>query len=123
MGELGYPSSADELRPRLSRLLNDEASFVYVAATDDSVIGFATGYVIPLIHRDAPIGRLTAMAVSAGARGSGAGRALVDSVTAEAKARGCHRLEVTSGAHRTDAHGFYERLGFEDRPRRFVKPL
>jgi GNAT superfamily N-acetyltransferase len=32
-------------------------------------------------------------------------------------------LVVTSAAHRTDAHGFYERLGFVDKPRRYVKQL
>jgi ribosomal protein S18 acetylase RimI-like enzyme len=33
------------------------------------------------------------------------------------------QLEVTTAEDRTDAHGFYERLGFEERPRRYVLEL
>jgi GNAT superfamily N-acetyltransferase len=104
-------------------VLGDPSAFVYVAATGTGVVGFASGHAIPLVNRDAPIGRLTALAVSAGARGSGIGRALVEAVTEDARSRGCDRLEVTSGEHRSEAHRFYEHIGFEDRPRRFVKSL
>jgi GNAT superfamily N-acetyltransferase len=93
-----------------------------VAEAGGEAIGFASGYAMPLIQRD-PAGRLAALVVGAGARRAGVGRALVDAVTSEARRRGCERLEVTSAAHRSDAHGFYERLGFVDKPRRFVKQL
>jgi GNAT superfamily N-acetyltransferase len=108
--------------PRLSRLLAEPAAFLFVAEADGQVIGFASGYAMPLIQRD-PVGRLAALAVGDGGHGSGVGRALVDAVTEEARRRGCERLEVTSAAHRHDAHRFYEHLGFEDKPHRFVKYL
>jgi GNAT superfamily N-acetyltransferase len=93
--------------PRLTRLLADPAAFLYVASADGSVVGFASGYAIPLIQRE-PTARLMALVVADGARGSGVGRALV---------------EVTSAAHRAEAHAFYEHLGFEDKPHRFIKQL
>ncbi len=34
-----------------------------------------------------------------------------------------HQIEVTSAAHRARAHSFYERLGYEERPKRFIKRL
>jgi GNAT superfamily N-acetyltransferase len=108
--------------PRLSRLLADPAAFLYVAEADGELIGFISGYAMPLIQRE-PAGRLAALVVGDGARGAGVGRALVEAVTDEARRRGCDRLEVTSAAYREDAHSFYEHLGFEDRPRRFVKQL
>jgi len=40
-----------------------------------------------------------------------------------ARERGCYRLEVTTRPDRAAARGLYESLGFEERPRRLVKPL
>ena len=40
-----------------------------------------------------------------------------------ARATGCERLEVTTRPHRDDAFGFYLDAGFEERPRRLVRPV
>jgi len=122
LGQLGYPADVDTVRSRLVRLIEDEAAFPYVAYENGAVVGFAAGYAMPLIQRE-PAGRLAALIVADGSRGMGVGRALVDAVTEEARRRGCERLEVTSAEHRRDAHAFYERLGFEEKPRRYIKTL
>ncbi len=48
---------------------------------------------------------------------------LIDAIESLARARSCFRLEVTTQPQRTDALGFYVALGFQERPRRLVKPL
>jgi GNAT superfamily N-acetyltransferase len=63
------------------------------------------------------------LVVHPGLRGKGIGRRLVAVAERFARDCGCERLELTSGAHRHDAHRFYTTLGFSPRPVRFVKDL
>ena len=51
--------------------------------------------------------------VAAPARRSGVGRALIRAAEAKARRHGCPRLDLSSGDWRSDAHAFYEALGFE----------
>jgi GNAT superfamily N-acetyltransferase len=96
---------------------------VYVAEMDGAVVGFAAVQVVPLLERERPLCRLTALVVDEEARRPGVGRALLERVEDEARRLGCERLEVTSSVQREDARAFYERLGFEERPRRFLKTV
>jgi len=45
-------------------------------------------------------------------RGGGIGRAMMAHAIAEARAAGARTVQLTSNKARTDAHRFYERLGF-----------
>lgn len=47
------------------------------------------------------------------ARGTGLGTKMMQWAVEEARARGCAMVQLTTDASRTDAHRFYERLGFE----------
>ena len=44
--------------------------------------------------------------------GLGLGALMMQWAIDEARRRGCRRLELTSNRSRTEAHRFYERLGF-----------
>ena len=123
LGELGYPASAREVAQRLARVERDAASCVLVAELEGRVVGMAAFHVIPHIELDRPTARLTSLVVAEEARRKGVGRALVDRVEAEARAAGCGRVELMTGDQRTDAHAFYDALGFADASRRFVKEL
>nr|WP_232327982.1 GNAT family N-acetyltransferase [Kibdelosporangium sp. MJ126-NF4] len=46
-------------------------------------------------------------------RGGGLGQQLIEWAITEAGRRGCGLVQLTTDASRTDAHRFYERLGFE----------
>lgn len=46
-------------------------------------------------------------------RGGGIGGQLLERLVATARRRGCRVLELESAGHRTRAHGFYERHGFQ----------
>ncbi len=50
--------------------------------------------------------------VSSALRGHGIGRQLVEFAIDEASRRGCRLVQLTTDRSRTDAHRFYERLGF-----------
>jgi GNAT superfamily N-acetyltransferase len=45
-------------------------------------------------------------------RGTGIGREMIGAAVDLARARGCKSVELTTNKRRTDAHRFYERLGF-----------
>jgi GNAT superfamily N-acetyltransferase len=45
-------------------------------------------------------------------RGSGLGTLFIEWAIEESRRQGCQLVELTSDATRTDAHRFYERLGF-----------
>lgn len=50
--------------------------------------------------------------IASGLRGMGIGEALVREAIGRARARGCAIVQLTTDRSRTDAHRFYERLGF-----------
>jgi len=45
-------------------------------------------------------------------RGRGIGAKMIEHAVSEAKRRGCRLVQLTSNMARSDAHRFYERLGF-----------
>jgi ribosomal protein S18 acetylase RimI-like enzyme len=123
LAELGYPSSEEEFRRRFEHYSVVAGTHLIAAEEDGEVIGLAAMQVMPLIHRDLPVGRITAMVVRADRRGAGVGRRLEEELEAIARREGCGRIDLTSRHHREEAHAFYRSLGFEETSRRFVKDL
>jgi N-acetylglutamate synthase-like GNAT family acetyltransferase len=123
LGELGYPSDGAAVRRRLGRIRSDASSRLFVAETDGDIAGLAGLQVLPLIEHDEVGCMLTAIVVAERYRRRGIGVELVATVEREARYRGCSRLVLGSAERRTDAHAFYEALGFETTGRRFVKAL
>ena len=123
LDELGYPTEPAVLARRLERVASDPSNRVLVAVRDAEVLGLAGLHVLWILNHEGAAGRLMILSVRADCRRTGVGSALVDAVESIARSKGCELIEVTSGAHRADAHAFYERLGYVERPRRFVKRL
>ena len=119
---LGYPAAPDAIAVRLARLVGagDEA---FVAVVAGEVVGLVTLHVTQVLHRPAPVGRITGLVVAEAATRGGVGRALVGWAEARLADRGCGFVEVTSGLARSDAHRFYERLGYRNDDLRFFKVL
>jgi N-acetylglutamate synthase-like GNAT family acetyltransferase len=120
LAQLGYPATPDRVAPRLERLraAGDE---LLVAEVQGTVVGLANLHVSPSLEYDAPAGKLGALVVDERHRRAAVGRALVAAVEARARERGCGLLFLTTAERRSDAHAFYERLGFERTGRRYAK--
>jgi GNAT superfamily N-acetyltransferase len=121
LAELGYPLTEELMRENLVRLGDAPTDRAWVAERDGAVIGVVSAHLTPLFHQRGYLGRITALVVTAAARGQGIGGRLVRQAEAFCWQAGCARMELTSGDHRTDAHRFYEGLGWRAESRRFIK--
>jgi GNAT superfamily N-acetyltransferase len=122
LGQLGYPTEAAAVPPRLERLMI-VGDRIVVAELGGQIVGFAQLHVSPAIEYEQPAAKLSALVVDEAHRGKGIGRALVESMEAEARARRCAMLFLTTAARREDAHEFYRRVGLEETGKRFAKRL
>lgn len=78
------------------------------------ILGTASLTIVPnLSYRGRPHAIVDNVIVADGERGKGDGEALMRFCIDQAQATGCTRLSLTTDLRRTDAHRFYERLGFE----------
>ncbi|MEU6056593.1 GNAT family N-acetyltransferase [Streptomyces sp. NPDC047097] len=109
--------SPEDLTPyttAFERLAKDPAQQLVVAVRERRVIGTLQLTVIPgLARRGALRSVIEAVRIHADARGSGLGAQLIEWAVAESRRQGCQLVQLTSDATRTDAHRFYQRLGFE----------
>jgi ribosomal protein S18 acetylase RimI-like enzyme len=91
----------------------DRAQLLVVATVGGQVVGTMQLSFIPgLAHRGALRAQVESVRVSAHHRSRGLGRAMLEWAIAEARHRGCALVQLTTHKTRTDAHRFYERLGF-----------
>jgi GNAT superfamily N-acetyltransferase len=108
--------SPDDLAPYLTalrRLADDRHQHVVVAVRADRVVGTLQLTVIPgLSRRGSTRSVIEGVRVHADERGSGLGTQLIQWAVDESRRQGCQLVQLTSDATRTDAHRFYERLGF-----------
>ena len=124
LGQLGYPTAPAAVPPRLERMAAHGGQQTLVAEMDDGrVVGMATLSIRYGINSDTPFGRLLSVVVDEGFRSNGVGGRLIAEAERIAREAGCARIEVTSGSHRHRAHRFYERLGYEETSKRFIKAL
>lgn len=122
---LGYPTAVETLAERFERFdgAGEQALLAEQPGSASALLGLMTLHATPVLHRDGPVGRITMLVVDPAARGRGIGRQLVAAAESWAAARGCVLMEVTSNRRLTDAHAFYERLGYESTSFRFGKKL
>ena len=119
---LGHPIDAQEVVENLARLAQlGETPLVAVDGPD--IIGLVGFHSTITVHRVTAVGRITVLVVSEAAHGRGVGRVLVESVEERLRGSGCKLIEVTSNNKRSDAHRFYEHLGYEKTSSRFMKRL
>jgi GNAT superfamily N-acetyltransferase len=124
LGQLGYPSTAEQVVRRLERIAAHGGQHTLVAdAGDGRVVGMTTLAIRYGINTDAPSARLVSVVVDEDFRSKGVGGRLIAEAERIAREAGCGRIEVTSGSHRERAHRFYERLGYEVTSKRFIKEL
>ena len=127
--ELGYPVEGNPVADRLSRIeamgeaIPSDLLLARLAETSE-IVGFLHVVVPALIEIDAAA-EIWGLVVSEGHRGKRIGQRLVEAAEVWARERGIATIRLRTNDIRTDAHRFYERLGFAHvkTSRTYVKSL
>ncbi|MCA0987565.1 GNAT family N-acetyltransferase [Guptibacillus algicola] len=125
MGELGYPTSTEEMEIRMGVIFEESSNHTYVFVRDNGVVGM-----IGFMHcyryenSDSYI-RINGFVVDSESRGIGIGKALLRFAESWARESGATMVTLNSGnrTERKAAHAFYERCGFEGNATGFYKKL
>ncbi|NED14813.1 GNAT family N-acetyltransferase [Streptomyces sp. SID9124] len=108
--------SPDDLTPyrkAFGRLAEDPNQHTMVAVRTGRVVGTLQLTVIPgLSRRGSTRSVIEAVRIHADERGNGLGTRLIQWAVDESRRQDCQLVQLTSDVSRTDAHRFYERLGF-----------
>lgn len=91
----------------------DRNQFLCVAEASGAIVGtcqltFTRG----LSNKGALHGVIEAVRISGDLRGQGLGQRLIAWAVEQCRAHGCTIVQLTTNKQRTDAHRFYDRLGF-----------
>ncbi len=92
----------------------DPNQLLAVAEDQGRVVGCLQISFLPGLSRQgAWRGQIESVRTAAARRGQGVGAAFVAWAVERCRERGCGMVQLTTDRSRTDAHRFYERLGFE----------
>ncbi len=87
---------------------------IFVLEVRKRIVGTVALSVFPnLSHTGTPYAIIENVIVDAKHRSKGYGEALIRHAVEEARKAGCYKVSLTSNKRRTEAHRFYERLGFQ----------
>jgi GNAT superfamily N-acetyltransferase len=122
IAQLDYDSPAS-LGEKIRRLSAHPDEVLLVYELDTEVVAFLSLHFIPQIAVAGDFARISYFAVKDSARSHGIGQQLEAHITRLARERNCDRIEVHCHTRRADAHRFYERQGYEESPKYFIKRL
>ncbi|MFD3696719.1 GNAT family N-acetyltransferase [Streptomyces sp. NPDC058646] len=108
--------SPDDLTPyraAFKRLADDPNQHLVVAVRADRVVGTLQLTIVPgLSRKGSTRSIIEGVRVHADERGNGLGTRFIEWAIEQSRLENCQLVQLTSDGTRTDAHRFYERLGF-----------
>ena len=111
-GQLGYPSTSEDIARRLAEIADDPDAAVLAAdPRHDGIVGWVHVRALHLITRDA-CGEIGGLVVDQARRGRGIGGRLMGAAEEWSRRRGLGTLRLRSNVVRDEAHAFYRRQGF-----------
>ncbi|MFE1508994.1 GNAT family N-acetyltransferase [Streptomyces sp. NPDC058726] len=119
--------SPDDVGPYLTaleRIKADPNQRLVVAVREGRVVGTLQLTIVPgLSRRGSTRSIIEGVRIHADERGTGLGTRLIEWAIDTSRREGCRLVQLTSDNTRTDAHRFYERLGFTASHLGFKLPL
>ena len=121
--QLGYADTRAFMHVRIQELLKNPDALLFCYESAGKIVALLSLHVIPQIALLGSFLRISYFVVDEKARSLKIGAELEAYATRIAKEKGCDRIEVHCHERRKDAHRFYERQGFVESPKYFVKHL
>lgn len=112
-GQLGYPSTTEEIARRLGGMKSSPEHAVFVAQLPG---GELAGWIAVFIYRCVETdmrAEVSGLVVDERQRSQGIGQWLLDRAEKWAREKGCRAIGLRSNVIRGRAHAFYEREGYE----------
>jgi GNAT superfamily N-acetyltransferase len=111
-GQLGYPSSADEIAKRLDGMQHSNEHAVFVAQVGSDLAGWLAVFVYRVVEADARA-EISGFVVDERYRSQRVGMHLLARAERWAREKGCRAIGLRSNVIRDRAHAFYERHGYK----------
>ncbi len=122
LAEMGHPLETETVGANLLAMKALAPRYgTFVAVMNQSVVGVVSAFASSVLHRPHGVGRISVLTVAQAFAGRGIGSALLLHAETFLRKLGCSRLEVTSAAHRQEAHEFYRRRGYIQQGVRFAR--
>ena len=121
--EMGYECDSDLVKSKIEKL-DSKREAVFVAEEESQLLGFIHVERYDVLYFES-MANILGLAVKKDFQKQGLGKALLLAAENWAQENGIHLMRLNSGINRTDAHGFYEHLGYvsEKEQKRFLKRL
>jgi GNAT superfamily N-acetyltransferase len=111
--QLGYPVVGGEIRERIERIGKMRGHACFVAVDGERVVGWV--HVHEIARLETPLyAEIGGLVVDEKLRQKGAGKLLMSAAEGWAVENGYLCVKLSSGLHRSDAHQFYERIGYRN---------
>ena len=123
MTQLGYPTRPSEMEMRMETICADRNYATFVAVSGGKVRGMIGTFSRYTYEHNGASAIILALVVSDTMRGRGVGHALVATAENDLAARNIRRVSVNARFERTEAHEFYEGLGYKKNGFRLIKEM
>ncbi|HET9824970.1 MAG TPA: GNAT family N-acetyltransferase [Chitinophagaceae bacterium] len=111
-GQLGYPLSQGQIFDNINAVLDSKDHDAYVATFNDQVVGWI-GLAQAIMIESLPFCEINGLVIDENHRGKGIGKLLVERAREWAAQKGHHTVRLRCNIKRTEAHQFYDHLGFK----------
>ncbi|MEW4426668.1 MULTISPECIES: GNAT family N-acetyltransferase [Paenibacillus] len=102
------------LGERIEEIQNNPNSFLLVCEIDQKVIGTAHLHIcLDALVENRPFGVVERVIITEHVQSKGYGSELMKAIENICIQRNCMKIFLTSGASRSEAHHFYEKLGYD----------
>jgi GNAT superfamily N-acetyltransferase len=111
LSQLGYQTDVQEVRRRYDAVVQSGDHALMVAEQGGRIIALCHTYARPALDKP-PEAVVQALVVDQASRGSGVGKIMMTAAEKWAEDRGFTSVTLASHVSRSDAHAFYESIGY-----------